>query len=323
MKHAELVECIQAVLDGVATPDQARQLEQQLAADAAARAEFAQWQHLFAALGRQPQASAPEGLVAAVTAAADAHLQIARNRDQLLERPAVIAYRRPESRGQASGFRAIFRRSNRSDSTREIDIMSERQRIGFGNRKLWAGGAVMLLAVGVAMIAFDLPPRSSDVVGTVAPAERYRAPQSGAEAVQLGQPATGAQTSIAGADKADAAAKADAGLKAEKVDAGMKAEKTDASMRAEKVDSAMKAEKTDASMKAEKVDAGIKAEKTDASMKAEKVDAAMKAEKVDAAMKAGKADAAIKADKIANKLDAAAKADKIDAAAKANKTTSD
>ena len=63
MKHAELVECIQAVLDGVATPDQARKLEQQLAVDAAARAEFAQWQHLFVVLGQAPQASPPEGLV--------------------------------------------------------------------------------------------------------------------------------------------------------------------------------------------------------------------------------------------------------------------
>ena len=254
MKHAELTECIQAVLDGVATPDQARQLEQQLAVDAAARSEFAQWQQLFVALGQTPQASPPEGLVAAVTAAADAHLQIARCRDQPLDRPAVIAYRRPESRGEASRFRAIFRRSDRSASTRERDIMSEQQRIGFGNRKLWAGGAVMLLAVGVAMIAFDLPPKSSDVVGTIAPAERYRAPQSGAEAVQLGQP-TAAQTSTAGADKADAA------VKAEKADVGLKAEKADAGLKAEKADAGLKAEKADAGLKAEKADAGLKAEK--------------------------------------------------------------
>ena len=318
MKHTELTECIQAVLDGVATPDQARELERQLAVDAAARAEFAQWQRLFVALGRAPQASPPEGLVAAVTAAADAHLQIARCRDQLLDRPAVIAYRRPESRGEASRFRAIFRRSDRPDSTRESGIMSEQQSSGFGNRKLWAGGAVMLVAVGVAMVAFDLPPRSSDVVGTVAPAERYRAPQSGAEAVQLGQPAT-AQTSTAGADKVDAA-------KAEKIDAAIKAEKIDSALKAEKVDSALKAEKVDSALKAEKVDSALKAEKIDSALKAEKIDSALKAEKVDSALKAEKTAAAIKAEKVdsalkAEKADAALKAEKIDAAAKANKTS--
>jgi hypothetical protein len=298
MKRAELVERIQAVLDGVATPSQVRELEQRLAVDASARVEFEQWQRLFVALGRVPQASPPEGLVAAVTSTADAHAEIFRVRDQLLNRRVVIGYKRLAGRGAASGFRSIFRRSDRLDSTGERDIMSEQQRIGFGNRKLWAGGAVMVLAVGVAMIAFDLPPKSSDVVGTIAPAERYRAPQSGAEAVQLGQPAT-AQTSTAGtdisaaatADKADAAAKADkadtAGLKAEKADAaGLKAEKADAAgLKAEKADAAgLKAEKADA--------AGIKAEKADAAgLKAEKADAAgLKAEKADAAgLKAGKA----------------------------------
>jgi hypothetical protein len=272
MKHAELIERIQAVLDGVATNDEARQLEQQLAVDAVARAEFAQWQHLFVALGQTPQASPPEGLVAAVTAAADAHLQIARYRDQPLDRPAVIAYRRPESRGAASGFRAIFRRSKRSDSTRETDIMSEQQRIGFGNRKLWAGGVVMLLAVGVAMIAFDLPPKSSDVVGTVAPAERYRAPQSGAEAVQLGQPAA-TQTSTVGADKADAAAKA------EKVNAGVRAENANAAVRAENANAAVRAENANAAVRAENANAAVRAEKSDAAAKADKFDASAKANK--------------------------------------------
>jgi hypothetical protein len=290
---------MQAVLDGVATPDQARQLEQRLAVDAESRAEFAQWQLLFVGLGQTPQASPPEGLVAAVTAAADAHLQIARCRDQLLDRPAVIAYRRPQSRGAFSGFRAIFSRSDRSGTTRETDIMSEQQRIGFGNRKLWAGGVVMLLAVGVAMIAFDLPPKSSDVVGTVAPAERYRAPQSGSEAVQLGQPAT-AQPSIAGADKVDATANAEkvnAGLKAERIDAAVKAEKSDAAVKAEKVDAAVRAEKSDAAVRAENANAAVKAEKSDAAAKAEKVNAAIKAEKVDAAAKADKMDASAKANK--------------------------
>ena len=115
--------------------------------------------------------------------------------------------------------------------------MSEQQRIGFGNRKLWAGGAVMVLAVGVAMIAFDLPPKSSDVVGTIAPAERYRAPQAGAEAVQLGQPAAGVGTAgaVATDDKtAERATSADRMQSADRVQSADRMQSADRAGMAEK-----------------------------------------------------------------------------------------
>jgi len=186
MNRTELIERIQAVLEGVASPQEAAELERVLAADPVACAEFEQWQRLFVALDRVPQASPPEGLVAAITAAAAHRLGAVRAADQLLERPNVIGYRHPERRGAASWIRATIRRSIRSGSPLESENMSEQQHIGFGNRKLWVGGAVAVLAVGVAMIAFDLPPKSENVVGTIAPAERYRAPQDSAEAVKLG-----------------------------------------------------------------------------------------------------------------------------------------
>lgn len=186
MNHTELVERIQAVLEGVASSEDARELERRLAADAFARAEFEQWQRLFLALDRVPKASPPEGLVAAITAAAVQRLGSMHGDDQLFERARVIGYRHPEGRGAASWFRATIRRPGRSGPSGESETMSEQQRSVFGNRKLWAGGAVAVLAVGVAMIAFDLPPKSENVVGTIAPAERYRAPQDNTETVKLG-----------------------------------------------------------------------------------------------------------------------------------------
>jgi hypothetical protein len=282
MKHIELIERIQAVLEGDATPDQARELDRQLAVDASARAEFEQWQRLFVALGRVPQASPPEGLVAAVTSAADAHLKISRGRDQPLDRHAVIGSGVGSKTGSFFGFPGFLSRPRmRPSTTQESAHMNI-------NRKVLAGGALAAVALGVALVMGGLPPKSENVVGTIAPAERYRAPQSGAEAVQLGQPTT-AQTSTAAAgistaataDKADAAS-----LKAEKADAaGLKAAKADAAgLRAEKADAAgLRAEKADAAgLRAEKADAaGLRAEKADAAgLRAEKADAAgLKADK--------------------------------------------
>ena len=186
MNRTELIERIQAVLEGVASPEEVLELERAVAADPLACAEYEQWQRLFLALDRVPKATPPEGLVAAISAAAARRLGAARGADQLFEHPNVLGDRHPDRRGAASRIRATFRRMSRSDLPVERETMSEEQRIGFGNRKVWFGTAAAVLAVGVAMVAFDIPPRSQDVVGTIAPAERYRAPQDSTEAVKLG-----------------------------------------------------------------------------------------------------------------------------------------
>lgn len=185
MTHAELIERIQLVLEGAASPAQQRELEQRLANDAAARAEFDQWQRLFLALDRVPQASPPEGLVASITAAASQHFSASRQPDQLFDHDHVIGYRAPERRDAAARIRGTIRPHDRPGSHQERENMSEQARMG-SHRRLWAGGAVAVLAIGVAMIAFDYPPKSQDVTGTIAPAERYRAPQATAEPVKLG-----------------------------------------------------------------------------------------------------------------------------------------
>ena len=62
-----------AVLDGEATPAEARDLERRLAADAEARAEFDSLRALFDELKGLPQAFPPEGLVASVMAGLPSH----------------------------------------------------------------------------------------------------------------------------------------------------------------------------------------------------------------------------------------------------------
>ncbi len=59
----------------------------------------------------------------------------------------------------------------------------------FAHRKAWLGGGIAAAAaVVVAQIAFEFP-LPKDVVGTIIPAQRYRAAQNGSEQVQLGAPA--------------------------------------------------------------------------------------------------------------------------------------
>ena len=64
-------ELMHRVLDCEATDAQAQHLQQILAADSTARAEFDTLQRLFSALGRVPQRQPPEGLVATVMAAVE------------------------------------------------------------------------------------------------------------------------------------------------------------------------------------------------------------------------------------------------------------
>jgi hypothetical protein len=186
MNHTELTERMHAVLDGAATPEQARELERLLAGDPAAQSEFEGWQRVFQALERMPRACPPQVLVAAVSAAMARRPAPHRTSHQLFARPGVLGHRHLADRSTSSRIRATFRRLRRSETLEETDVMSEQKNVGFGNRKLWAGGAVAVLVVGVAIFTFDYPPKGEDVVATIVPAERYQAPQAGAEAIKLG-----------------------------------------------------------------------------------------------------------------------------------------
>jgi uncharacterized protein YjbI with pentapeptide repeats len=169
MASEDLQRLMHAVLDGQASPDEARALEARLAADPDAQAEFEAWRSLFGQLRHVPQADAPADLLPSIRAALRPH--------QLSAPSSVIEHGLHNNR--SFGILSTLRRLLWPAPSEEFGRMSI-------NRKLVAGGAFAAVAVGIAAIVFDYPPKSQDVMGTIAPAERYRAPQAGAEAVKLG-----------------------------------------------------------------------------------------------------------------------------------------
>ena len=195
-----------AVLDGEASAAEAATLQRLLVADPAARAEFEALQHLFSGLASVPQRQPPEGLVAAVNAALDARQPALRQQPQLSLWSRVFA---------SAPWEWISRIS--TNVVRNID-MSQQPRSPFGNRKLWIGGAVAAAAVVVvAQFGFDSKPNEKDVIGTIAPAERYRAPQPTAADVKVGATAGGQTGKADGNAPVESAQKAVTDMAAGKV----------------------------------------------------------------------------------------------------------
>jgi len=106
MKDSRLIALMQEVLDGEASPEETRELEAALAADPAARAQFAELQRLFAGLAAVPQAFPPEGLVAAVMARLPRQSTLESDRDQLFSPSGVIGATVTEKRGARTGQEA-------------------------------------------------------------------------------------------------------------------------------------------------------------------------------------------------------------------------
>lgn len=211
MTPDRLTERMHAVLDGMATPGEARALEAVLAVDAEAAAEFESWKAMFVAMKKLPMAHPPEGLVAVIDkkVAADGQLSIPEF---------VFASRQTRTPRFSNGLRTFFRRLSRSDTT-----------VGYGhmntNRKIWAGGAIAMVALGVVIFATGFPPKPENVTGTVMPAERYRAPQAGAEAIKLGEPTPGVLTAAPKDIGGVQAAKSEANLSGDR-SAAMTADKS-------------------------------------------------------------------------------------------------
>jgi anti-sigma factor RsiW len=175
LKHSPLTELMHAVLDGEASDVEARELELRLAADPAARAEFEDWKRLFEALHAVPDEHTPEGLVASITSA-------------MPEAPRAPGAGNQPFPGRRVLGHTLFGISRRIP-TRSVTMTEQSSRRIFAHRKAWLGaGIAAAAAVVVAQIAFDFP-LPKDVVGTVIPAQRYRAAQNGSEQVQLGAPA--------------------------------------------------------------------------------------------------------------------------------------
>ena len=210
MRDFERTRLMHAVLDGEATPDEARELERVLAADPAARAEYADLRFLFEGLSRVPKAFPPEGLVAAVMASVPRRPAPADHSSQLFMQSRVISKSSMEAREENPGRSTVHRVSPRGTYLRE-QSMSE-QKSGFGRRNLWIGGGIAAVAALFAVsYVTNFPPSGQDTAGTIVPAQRYLAPQNTADDVKLGnqsatQPILLTQTDAANS-AADSAAK--------------------------------------------------------------------------------------------------------------------
>ena len=208
-----LTELMHAVLDGEASESEIRDLELRLAADPAARAEFDEWKVLFQALSEMPKEYAPEGLVAAVTRAVPEQAAGSAAAGQPFSPRGVLGYTSTRISGARLGQPGAI--PPPTSHLRSVS-MTQQSRF-FATRKGWLGaGIVAAAAVVVAQLGFDFPV-AKDVMGTVAPAQRYRAAPNGSENVQLAPTATpGAATGTAPEANRAIAERTDAQMTAER-----------------------------------------------------------------------------------------------------------
>jgi len=292
-KHSPLTELMHAVLDGEASDAEARELEMRLAADPAARVEFEGWKRLFEALGAVPKEHAPEGLVASIAAAIPQAPGAAGGASQPFPAQRVLGH-------------TLFGVSRRAP-IRSVTMTEQTTRRIFAHRKAWLGaGVAAAAAVVVAQVAFDFP-LAKDVVGTVIPAQRYRAAQNGSEQVQLGAPAVQAAPTGTVPDASRALAEksaAESALKADKAQTELKADRAQSELKADRMQTEMKAEKAQAELKADRMQSGLKADRVQSELKADRMQTEMKAEKAQAELKADRMQTEMKADKVQTELKA-------------------
>jgi anti-sigma factor RsiW len=189
---------MQAVLDGVATPDEAREVEARLAAHPGARARFEELRALFDGLRRVPKAYAPEGLVASVLAALPADPPSVGDDHQLFDTPRVIGASSRNRRGGRSRRGNGFIRVLQPWVFPRGRAMNERNNGMSGNRKIMIGGGLAIAAAAVAVSLGVFPPNSSETAGTIVPAQRYQATPISAGDIKLGTQGGSGETAVAG-----------------------------------------------------------------------------------------------------------------------------
>jgi PPE-repeat protein len=174
MNRRQIDERMHLVLDGEATSTEARELESALAADPDARARFEDLQRLFRDLRRVPEAQPPPGFT---------------------ERMAKFRSEMSNSRGSRPGQQATDHPNFRPGPfTRGNEAMSEQQNNTGSKRKVFIGTGIAA-AVAVVLVGYfgtDIAGTES-AVGTIAPAQRYRAPQNTAADVKIDS-SSGTQT---------------------------------------------------------------------------------------------------------------------------------
>jgi hypothetical protein len=207
MGHAALIRLMHEVLDGAASEDEARELNQLLANDAVARAEFEELRRLFQGLNTMPPALPPEGLVAAVLARLPRQSTRRNRLRQLSSRWRVLSV----DSGRAQGSLPV--RTSRTQRFSQHTIRRNRDMSGpniFSRRpKLWIGAGIAVIAIVLVARYFDFPP-GQNTEGTIAPAKRVVAEQPGAGDVNGGQSA-GSPTTVPVPGDAQNAAGSNAG----------------------------------------------------------------------------------------------------------------
>ena len=175
MNAASATRLMHAVLDGEATPDEARELDRLLEADPALRGRFGEWRAMFEAMGRVSPAYPPEGLVAAVMA--NIPHSPAGPGSQLTARSRVIGVTSDPHRVIPETSASILRTPRAMAPPG--GMMSDQQELPSSKRKIWIGAGIAAVAViVVGGYALDVPPGSKDAVGTIVPAPRFAAPQN-------------------------------------------------------------------------------------------------------------------------------------------------
>jgi anti-sigma factor RsiW len=185
MEHSALTRLMHEVLDGVASADEARELDRLLANDPEARAQFNELARLFAGLNAMAKVHPPEGLVAAVLANLPRKHRRRDRLRQLSSRWRVLS---------VDSGRALGSNSNKTSRTQRNfqykSIIRNRDMSGPNiisrKPKLWIGAGIAVVAIVLVARYFDFPPQMG-TQGTIAPAKRVVAEQPGAGDVNGGQ----------------------------------------------------------------------------------------------------------------------------------------
>ncbi|HEY2865121.1 MAG TPA: hypothetical protein VGK37_15975 [Casimicrobiaceae bacterium] len=205
MNTSELDQLMNTMLDGEATPAEAGELDRRLAADPAARERFEELKRLFDGLGRVPKAFPPEGLVAAVMAAAPRRPVGRRRLRQLFAGSGVIRQVSMGPRGTSPGSSARVHQLSQPGPQQRGYKMNQQRNGLIGKRSVWIGAGIAAVAVVLVLQYVDFPPGSKDVSGTIVPAQRYRSTQSPNDDVKGGLSGTSPTDTGAGGANAGGA----------------------------------------------------------------------------------------------------------------------
>jgi len=196
MNQSQRNELMHAVIDEEASPEQELELERLLATDAGFRTQFEALRRLQATLGRVTAVQPPEGLVDLIMARIPPRPVPLQGRDRPLWRSRVIAVSSVGARDASPGILAKVHRVSRSIQTIGTLTVSEHKN-GFlksTKGRFLVGAGVAAAAVLAVSSLIDVPLGSKDTVGTIVPAQRYRAPQNAADDIKVTQP-SGTQSS--------------------------------------------------------------------------------------------------------------------------------